>query len=62
MFKPSNGGLNSEDNDQKINSIQPMTSLNEQSMFVFFDIVAVMLIKVLDIKKEDEKKFHFNVE
>lgn len=62
VFKSSNGGLNSEDNDQKINSIQPMTSLNEQSMFVFFDIVAVMLIKALGIKKEDEKKFHFNVE
>lgn len=62
VFKTSNGGLNSEDNDQKINSIQPMTSLNEQSMFVFFDIIAVMLINALDIKKEDEKKFHFNVE
>lgn len=62
VFKPSNGGLNSEDNDQKINSIQPMTSLNEQSMFVFFDIVAVMLIKALGIKKENENKFHFNVE
>lgn len=62
IFKPSNGGLNSEDNDQKINSIQPMTSLNEQSMFIFFDIISVMLINALNIKKEDEKKFHFNVE
>lgn len=62
VFKPSNGGLNSKDNDQKINSIQPMTSLNEQSMFVFFDIIAVRLIQELGIKKEDEKKFHFNVE
>ena len=61
-FKSSNGGLNSSDNDQKINSIQPMTTLNEQSMFVFFDIISVMLIKLLGIKKEDEKKFHFNVE
>lgn len=62
VFKSSNGGLNSEDNENKINSIQPMTSLNEQSMFVFFDIIAVMLIKVIGIKKEDEKKFHFNIE
>lgn len=62
VFKSSNGGLNSEDNENKINSIQPMTSLNEQSMFVFFDIIAVMLIKTIGIKKEDEKKFHFNIE
>jgi len=62
VFKPSNGGLNSEDNDRKIDSIQPMTSLNEQSMFVFFDIVAVMLVERLGIRKEDEKKFHFNIE
>lgn len=61
-FKSSNGGLNSEDNDTKINSIQPMTSLNEQAMFVFFDIIAVMLIEKLGIKKVDEKKFHFNIE
>ena len=62
VFKSSNGGLNSADNDKKINSIQPMTSLNEQSMFVLFDIIAVMLIEKLGIKKEDEKKFHFNIE
>lgn len=62
VFKSSNGGLNSEDNENKINSIQPMTSLNEQSMFVFFDIIAVMLIRTIGIKKEDEKKFHFNIE
>ena len=62
VFKSSNGGLNSADNENKINSIQPMTSLNEQSMFVFFDIIAVMLIKTIGIKKEDEKKFHFNIE
>ena len=62
VFKSSNGGLNSEDNENKINSIQPMTSLNEQSMFIFFDIISVMLIRTIGIKKEDEKKFHFNVE
>lgn len=62
VFRSSNGGLNSEDNENKINSIQPMTSLNEQSMFVFFDIIAVMLIRIIGIKKEDEKKFHFNIE
>ena len=62
VFKSSNGGLNSADNENKINSIQPMTSLNEQSMFIFFDIISVMLIRTIGIKKEDEKKFHFNVE
>ena len=62
VFKSSNGGLNSADNENKINSIQPMTSLNEQSMFVFFDIISVMLIRTIGIKKEDEKKFHFNIE
>lgn len=62
VFKSSNGGLNSDDSNDKINSIQPMTSLNEQSMFIFFDIIAVILIKVIGIKKEDEKKFHFNIE
>ncbi len=61
-FRSSNGGLNSADNDDKINSIQPMTSLNEQGMFVFFDIIAVLLIDIFGIKKEHEKKFHFNVE
>ncbi len=62
IFKSSNGGLNSADNEKKINSIQPMTSLNEQAMFLFFDIVAVMLIERLGIQKKDEKKFHFNIE
>ena len=61
-FKSSNGGLNSVDNDSKIDSIQPMTSLNEQAMFVFFDIISVMLIEKLGIQKKDEKKFHFNIE
>lgn len=62
VFRPSNGGLNSSDNDSKIDSIQPMTSLNEQAMFLFFDIVSVMLIERLGIQKKDEKKFHFNIE
>ena len=62
VFKSSNGGLNSADSNSKINSIQPMTSLNEQAMFVFFDILAVILIDRLGISKKDEKKFHFNVE
>ena len=62
VFKSSNGGLNSVDSNDKINSIQPMTTLNEQSMFVFFDILSVMLIHCLGITKKDEKKFHFNIE
>ena len=62
VFKSSNGGLNSADSNDKINSIQPMTTLNEQSMFVFFDILSVMLMHCLGITKKDEKKLHFNIE
>ena len=61
-FKSSNGGLNSADNDMKISSIQPMTTLNEQAMFIFFDIVTLMLMDELSMSIEDTKEYHFNVE
>lgn len=61
-FRTCNGGLNSSDNQSKIVSIQPMTSLTEQSMFVIFDIIAVMIINKLQINLSDTKQFHSNIE
>lgn len=61
-FKTCNGGLNSADDPSKINSIQPMTTLTEQSMFILFDIVTMMIIERLNINISNTKKFHSNVE
>ena len=61
-FKTCNGGLNSADDPSKINSIQPMTTLTEQSMFILFDIIVLMLIEKLNINLNDTKQFHSNVE
>ncbi len=51
-FKGCNNGLNSENSPDKINSIQPMTTLNEQTAFIFFDLVA---LKLMDRLNEDNK-------
>ena len=61
-FKTCNGGLNSADDPSKINSIQPMTTLTEQAMFILFDIVTLMLINRLHINITETKKFHSNIE
>jgi 6-phospho-3-hexuloisomerase len=61
-FKTCNGGLNSADDSSKINSIQPMTTLTEQSMFILFDIVSLMLIEKLNINLANTKRFHSNIE
>ena len=61
-FKTCNGGLNSDDDTSKINSIQPMTTLTEQSIFILFDIVALMLINRLHINVSETKQFHSNIE
>lgn len=61
-FKTCNGGLNSEDNFDKFNSIQPMTTLNEQVMFLFFDVIILMIIERMNINLKDTKKFHSNIE
>lgn len=62
LFKTCNGGLNSEDNANKINSIQPMTTLTEQSMFILFDIIVMMIINKKGINISETKKFHSNIE
>lgn len=61
-FKTCNGGLNSADDDTKINSIQPMTTLTEQSMFVLFDVITMMLIEKMNIDILGTKKYHSNIE
>ena len=62
IFKPCNGGLNSEDSPDKINSIQLMSTLNEQATYILFDIIAKKLADKLDLDTEKTKRFHFNVE
>lgn len=61
-FKTCNGGLNSADDDSKINSIQPMTTLTEQAMFIMFDIIVMKIIDRLGIDIKDTKKYHSNIE
>lgn len=61
-FKTCNGGLNSADDLSKINSIQPMTTLTEQAMFVLFDLIVMMIIDKLGIDIKDTKQYHSNIE
>ena len=61
-FKTCNGGLNSADDPTKIDSIQPMTTLTEQSMFILFDIITMMVIETIGIDIKDTKKYHSNIE
>lgn len=61
-FKTCNGGLNSADDPSKINSIQPMTTLTEQAMFVLFDLIVMMIIDKEGIDIKDTKQYHSNIE
>lgn len=61
-FKPCNGGLNSEDSDDKISSIQLMSTLNEQATYILFDIMTLKLADRLSLDTEKTKRNHFNVE
>jgi 6-phospho-3-hexuloisomerase len=61
-FKTCNGGLNSADDPSKINSIQPMTTLTEQAMFVLFDLIVMMIIDKMNININDTKQYHSNIE
>lgn len=56
LFKGCNNGLNSENSDKKIDSIQPMTTLNEQAMFIFFDLLA---LKIMERLGEDNGTMSF---
>ena len=62
VFKPCNGGLNSGDSDKKINSIQLMSTLNEQATYILFDIIAKKLADKMGMDTEKTKRNHFNVE
>jgi 6-phospho-3-hexuloisomerase len=61
-FKTCNGGLNSADDPSKINSIQPMTTLTEQAMFVLFDLIVMLIIDRLNININETKQYHSNIE
>lgn len=61
-FKTCNGGLNSADDPSKINSIQPMTTLTEQAMFILFDLIVMLIINKLGIDIKDTKQYHSNIE
>ena len=61
-FRSVNGGLNSMDSMEKLNSSQPMTTLNEQAILLFFDIVVMRLIEIMNLNREDIHKKHFNLE
>ena len=61
-FKTCNGGLNSKDDPSKINSVQPMTTLTEQAMFIYFDYLVLRYLQENDIDLESTKAFHSNIE
>ena len=39
-----------------------MSTLNEQGMFLLFDIVALKIIEKLGLSLEETKQFHANIE
>lgn len=45
-----------------LTSIQPMTTLNEQSLFIFFDIVVLLLMEELKENHDTMWKRHSNLE
>ena len=61
-FLTCNGGMNSKDNDKKLTSIQPMTTVTEQSMMILFDLITLKLIDKLNINIAETKKYHSNIE
>ena len=48
--------------DYEIPSIQPMAALFEQTIFIFEDIIIQLLMKKLNITKEQMAKKHTNVD
>lgn len=48
--------------DNEIHSIQPMSTLLEQSLFLFTDIVTMLLMKECNISLEKMKNRHTNLE
>lgn len=61
-YTSCNGGLNSPDSPDKITSVQPMSTLNEQGTYILFDLIALEIIFKKKLNLEDTKKYHSNLE
>lgn len=61
-FKSCNGGLNSEDNPDKINSVQIMSTLNEQGIYLLCDLIAKRYCDIAMLNINELKDNHNNVE
>lgn len=53
---------NLEKSQSNIASIQPMSSLNEQSVLLFFDCIILHLMELAEISNADMNARHFNIE
>jgi 6-phospho-3-hexuloisomerase len=45
-------------NSNQLTSIQPMTTLNEQSLFIFFDALVLLIMDDLGLNKQDLSEKH----
>ena len=61
-FKSCNGGLNSEDNSNKISSIQIMSTLNEQGIYLLCDLIAKRYCDIATLDINELRENHNNVE
>lgn len=61
-FKSCNGNLNSEDSPDKINSIQIMSTLNEQGLYLLGDLISKRYCDILLLNPGNLKDKHNNVE
>lgn len=61
-FKSCNGGLNSRDNPIKINSIQIMSTLNEQGIYLLGDLISLKYCELMGVESAQLKENHNNVE
>ena len=48
--------------DNVVPSIQPMGNLFEQSLYILYDLIIIMLMEKMDIMGEEMEKRHRNVE
>lgn len=61
-FKSCNGGLNAPDSPDKINSIQLMSTLNEQGTYLLYDLIVRRYCDIAKLDLKELKKYHNNVE
>ena len=62
VFKSCSGGLNSEDDSNKIESIQIMSTLNEQGLYLLCDLMSLRYRDFAGLSSNDLKENHNNVE